>query len=458
METREMQNRLQQMRQYFNSQRTKDVSFRIQSLQTLYKQIKLHEQDIIQALHEDLHKSPFEAFSTEIGLVLKEIKHHIKHVKQWQRPEKKLTPFLFFPSKSNIFKEPYGLALIIAPWNYPFQLLFSPLVGAISAGNCVVLKTSPSAPATAKVMDSIISACFSPDYVSIFHGNREMNQLLLSQRFDYIFYTGSPAVGKVVMKAAAEHLTPITLELGGKSPCIVDKNADIRTASRRIMWGKTINAGQTCIAPDYLFVHKSIKNTFITALQEAVHMMFGDNPQAAPDYPRIVSPTAMQRLIGYIDKGNIVFGGRYDLADKYIEPTVVDNLTADAGLLSEEIFGPIFPLMTFDDIQEVITYINEREKPLALYFFSKDKQAVHKILGQTSSGGICINDTIIHVANHRLPFGGVGNSGMGAYHGKYSFDTFTHKKATVVSSFSVDFPIKYPPYKGKLDKFKRFLS
>lgn len=453
-----MQNRLQQMRQYFNSQRTKDVSFRIQSLQTLYKQIKLHEQDIIQALHEDLHKSPFEAFSTEIGLVLKEIKHHIKHVKQWQRPEKKLTPFLFFPSKSNIFKEPYGLALIIAPWNYPFQLLFTPLVGAISAGNCVVLKTSPSAPATAKVMDSIISACFSPDYVSIFHGNREMNQLLLSQRFDYIFYTGSPAVGKVVMKAAAEHLTPITLELGGKSPCIVDKNADIRTAARRIMWGKTINAGQTCIAPDYLFVHKSIKNTFITALQEAVHMMFGDNPQAAPDYPRIVSPTAMQRLIGYIDKGNIVFGGRYDLADKYIEPTVVDNLTADAGLLSEEIFGPIFPLMTFDDIQEVITYINEREKPLALYFFSKDKQAVHKILGQTSSGSVCINDTIIHVANHRLPFGGVGNSGMGAYHGKYSFDTFTHKKATVVSSFSVDFPIKYPPYKGKLDKFKRFLS
>lgn len=453
-----MQNRLQQMRQYFNSQRTKDVSFRIQSLQTLYKQIKLHEQDIIQALHEDLHKSPFEAFSTEIGLVLKEIKHHIKHVKQWQRPEKKLTPFLFFPSKSNIFKEPYGLALIIAPWNYPFQLLFSPLVGAISAGNCVVLKTSPSAPATAKVMDSIISACFSPDYVSIFHGNREMNQLLLSQRFDYIFYTGSPAVGKVVMKAAAEHLTPITLELGGKSPCIVDKNADIRTAARRIMWGKTINAGQTCIAPDYLFVHKSIKNTFITALQEAVHMMFGDNPQAAPDYPRIVSPTAMQRLIGYIDKGNIVFGGRYDLADKYIEPTVVDNLTADAGLLSEEIFGPIFPLMTFDDIQEVITYINEREKPLALYFFSKDKQAVHKILGQTSSGSVCINDTIIYVANHRLPFGGVGNSGMGAYHGKYSFDTFTHKKATVVSSFSVDFPIKYPPYKGKLDKFKRFLS
>lgn len=453
-----MQNRLQQMRQYFNSQRTKDVSFRIQSLQTLYKQIKLHEQDIIQALHEDLHKSPFEAFSTEIGLVLKEIKHHIKHVKQWQRPEKKLTPFLFFPSKSNIFKVPYGLALIIAPWNYPFQLLFSPLVGAISAGNCVVLKTSPSAPATAKVMDSIISACFSPDYVSIFHGNREMNQLLLSQRFDYIFYTGSPAVGKVVMKAAAEHLTPITLELGGKSPCIVDKNADIRTAARRIMWGKTINAGQTCIAPDYLFVHKSIKNTFITALQEAVHMMFGDNPQAAPDYPRIVSPTAMQRLIGYIDKGNIVFGGRYDLADKYIEPTVVDNLTADAGLLSEEIFGPIFPLMTFDDIQEVITYINEREKPLALYFFSKDKQAVHKILGQTSSGGICINDTIIHVANHRLPFGGVGNSGMGAYHGKYSFDTFTHKKATIVSTFSVDFPIKYPPYKGKFEKFKRFLS
>lgn len=458
MEAREMHDNLQNMRRYFNSQTTKDISFRIQSLQKLYKQIKISEQDIINALHEDLHKSPFEAFSTEIGLVLKEIKHHIKHLKQWQKPEKKLTPFLFFPSKSKIVKEPYGLVLIIAPWNYPFQLLFSPLIGAISAGNCVVLKTSPSAPAIAKVMDSIIKACFMQDYISIFHGNREMNQLLLSQRFDYIFYTGSPVVGKVVMKAAAENLTPITLELGGKSPCIVDKTADIHTAARRIMWGKTINAGQTCIAPDYLFVHKSIKGEFIKALQESVQMMFGENPQTSPDYPRIVSTIAMQRLIGYLDKGNIVFGGRYDLADKYIEPTVVDNLTADAGLLSEEIFGPIFPLMTFDDMQEVITYINEREKPLALYFFSKDKQSVHKMLGKTSSGGVCINDTIIHVANHRLPFGGVGNSGMGAYHGKYSFDTFTHKKATIVSTFSVDFSIKYPPYKGKLEKFKRFLS
>jgi aldehyde dehydrogenase (NAD+) len=281
---------------------------------------------------------------------------------------------------------------------------------------------------------------------------------LLSQRFNYIFYTGSPAVGKVVMKAAAENLTPLTLELGGKSPCIVDKDANIQIAAHRIVWGKTINSGQTCIAPDYLFVHKSIKDELIIAMKQAVKVMFGDSPDLSSDYPRIVSQSAMKRLISYLDKGNIVFGGNFDLEDKYFEPTVIDNLPNDAEILSEEIFGPIFPLMTFDDIEEVITYINEREKPLALYFFTKNKKQINKMLRQTSSGGVCINDTIIHVANHRLPFGGVGNSGMGAYHGKYSFDTFTHKKATVMSSISFDIPIKYPPYKGKFETFKRLLK
>lgn len=458
METSEMQNKLQSMRQYFDSQATKDISFRKKSLMSLYKAIVLHEKEIMEALYADLHKSHFESFSTEIALVLKEIKYHIGHLKSWQKTEKKLMPFLFFPSTSKVIKEPYGLVLIIAPWNYPFQLLFSPLVGAISAGNSVVLKTSPNAPATAKIMDKIIKTCFSEEYIAIYHGNREVNQELLSQNFDYIFYTGSPTVGKVVMKAAAEHLTPLTLELGGKSPCIVDKDANISIAAHRIMWGKTINAGQTCIAPDYLFVHKDIKNELITEMKQAVKAMYGDNPQLSPDYPRIVSQSAMKRLLSYLEKGNIVFGGKVDLEDKYIEPTVIDNLAEDAKILSEEIFGPIFPILEFENIDDVISYINKREKPLALYYFTRNRKKINKILSQTSSGGVCINDTIIHVANHRLPFGGVGNSGMGAYHGKYSFDMFTHKKAMVKSSFFIDIPIKYPPYKGKLEKFKRFLS
>ncbi|MDD3281450.1 MAG: aldehyde dehydrogenase [Bacteroidales bacterium] len=458
MEALEMQNKLQLMRHYYESQITKDISYRKKSLDSLRKTIVLNEKEIMQALYEDLHKSHFESFSTEIGLVLKEITYHIKHLKSWQKSEKKSMPILFFPSTSKIIKEPYGLVLVIAPWNYPFQLLFSPLIGAISAGNCVVLKTSPNAPSTAKIMDKIIKTCFPEEYIAIYHGDRTVNQLLLSQRFDYIFYTGSPAVGKVVMKAAAENLTPLTLELGGKSPCIVEKDADIQIAAQRIVWGKTINSGQTCIAPDYLHVHKSIKNELISAMKQAVKIMFGDNPQLSPDYPRIVSQSAMKRLISYLDKGNIVFGGKFDLDDKYFEPTVIDNLPNDAEILSEEIFGPIFPLMIFDDIEEVITYINQREKPLALYFFTRNKKKAEKMLRQTSSGGVCINDTIIHVANHRLPFGGVGNSGMGAYHGKYSFDTFTHKKATVMSSISFDIPIKYPPYKGKFETFKRFLK
>ena len=458
MEATEMHNKLELMRQYFESQITKDISYRKNILKNLHKTIVLYEKEIMQALYEDLHKSHFESFSTEIGLVLKEITYHIKHLKSWQKSEKKMMPFLFFPSTSKIIKEPYGLVLIIAPWNYPFQLLFSPLIGAISAGNCIVLKTSPNAPATAKIMDKIIKTCFPEEYIAIYHGDRTVNQLLLSQRFNYIFYTGSPAVGKVVMKAAAENLTPLTLELGGKSPCIVDKDANIQIAAHRIVWGKTINSGQTCIAPDYLFVHKSIKDELIIAMKQAVKVMFGDSPDLSSDYPRIVSQSAMKRLISYLDKGNIVFGGNFDLEDKYFEPTVIDNLPNDAEILSEEIFGPIFPLMTFDDIEEVITYINEREKPLALYFFTKNKKQINKMLRQTSSGGVCINDTIIHVANHRLPFGGVGNSGMGAYHGKYSFDTFTHKKATVMSSISFDIPIKYPPYKGKFETFKRLLK
>lgn len=458
MENKNVHYVINQMRDYYHLQHTKDISFRIKALKKLYANILTYENDILNALYVDLHKSDFESYSTEIGLILKEIKYHIKHLKSWQRTKKKSTPFLFFPSKSKIIQEPYGVVLIISPWNYPFQLMINPLIGAISAGNCVVLKTSPSAPATANVLDKLILSTFDKSYVSIFHGDKEMNQLLLQERFDYIFFTGSPKVGKVVMEAASHFLTPITLELGGKSPCIVDSVVDIDIAARRIIWGKTINSGQTCIAPDYLWVHKNMKESLIQSLKRAVDEMYGMNPQDSPDYPRIITDQAMERLISYLQEGTILMGGDYDINNRYIQPTVIEVNNDSSILLNEEIFGPIFPLLVFDDISEIINKLASKEKPLALYFFSKNKENINRVLRQTSSGGVCVNDTIIHVANHKLPFGGVGNSGMGAYHGKYSFKTFSHSKAVVESTFALDIKLKYPPYKNKFKRFKKFLS
>lgn len=457
METDNLSRRISAIRNYFLTNVTKDVVFRIDALKKLKTQIINHEADIIKALYDDLHKSDFEAYSTEISLVIQEIDLLCRRLHFWARPKHKLTPLMFWPSMSKIIHEPYGVVLIIAPWNYPFQLLISPLVAAIGAGNCAVLKTSPYSPAINNVMESIIKKTFSPDYVSIFHGNRDVNTALLAERYDYIFFTGSPSLGKTVMAAASKNLTPITLELGGKSPCIVDEDANVEIASRRIIWGKTLNSGQTCIAPDYLMVHENIKEEFISTMEKHIKEMYGEDPRESPDYPRIISDKAMTRLVGYLKTGSLVMGGRYDIKERYIEPTVITNLPPDAPILNEEIFGPIFPLIFFTNIDEVIKHVKSREKPLALYYFTGDKKKILKMLKETSSGGACINDTIIHVGNHRIPFGGVGNSGMGMYHGRYGFETFSHSKAVVVSSTNIDIKIKYPPYGNKLNRFKRFL-
>ena len=457
MTTEEIKAGVASMKEFFNTNETKDLNFRINSLKKLRKLICENEQQILDALGTDLHKSPFEAYTTEVGMVLKEINFHIRNLKRWSRPEHKPTPLIFWPSSSKIFKEPYGVVLIIAPWNYPFQLMFIPLIAAISAGNCVVLKSSRKAPAINKVVENIISQCFPKEHVSFFYGDPAAGDALLDERYDYIFFTGNPERGKTVMEAAAKNLTPVTLELGGKSPCIIDSDVDPKVAARRILWGKTINSGQTCIAPDYLFVHEDIKENFVAEVEKAIRMMYGENPQMSPDYPRIISDKAIERLVGYLKNGDLVLGGKYDIDNKYFEPTIITDVDDNSPVMTEEIFGPIFPLKTFYSIDDVIGFIKSREKPLALYYFTNNSDNVAKVLKETTSGGVCINDTLINVANNRLPFGGVGNSGMGMYHGRYGFETFSHKKSVTLSTLSIDIKIKYPPYGKKLERFKRFL-
>jgi aldehyde dehydrogenase (NAD+) len=457
MTTEGIKMRVASMREFFGTNKTKDVDFRIGYLKKLRQLICEHEKQIFDALETDLRKSNFEAYTTEVSLVLKEIDINIRNLKRWARPEYRPTPFIFWPSSSRILKEPYGIVLIIAPWNYPFQLIFIPLIAAISAGNCVVLKSSRKVPSINKVVEEIINQCFPTEYVSFFYGDPDTGDVLLDQRYDYIFFTGSPSRGKTIMEVAAKNLTPVTLELGGKSPCIIDSDADPAIAARRIVWGKSINTGQTCIAPDYLMVHDDIKESFVAEVEKAIREMYGENPQQSADYPRIISEKAMERLVGYLKEGDLVLGGKYDMSARYLEPTIITDIADDSPVMTEEIFGPLFPLKTFYSIDEPISFIKSREKPLALYYFTNDKKKAAKVLNETSSGGACINDTLIQLANHRLPFGGIGNSGMGQYHGKYGFNTFSHQKSVVYSSFSLDIKLKYPPYKKKLEKFKRFI-
>ena len=351
-----------------------------------------------------------------------------------------------FPSRCKVLSEPLGNTLIIAPWNYPVQLLLNPLVGAISAGCTAILKPSPYTPNVAQVLEQMIDDTFDDNYIAIVQGNRDVNRALLAERFDLIFFTGSPVLGRQVMEAAAKNLTPVVLELGGKSPCIVDKEADIKVAAKRIAWGKSLNAGQTCIAPDYLLVHQDIKEAFVEELRKAFRSLLGRKPQKTKHFVRIVSDKAFDRLIGYLDNGAIRFGGGYDRAERFIEPTLLDNVSPSAPVMQEEIFGPIFPLLTFSDTEEAIKFVTEREKPLALYYFGSTDKG-EEVLHRTSSGGACINDVIMHIANENVPFGGVGNSGMGAYHGEESFRTFSHRKSVVTTTTKIDVPFRYMPYR-----------
>ena len=437
---------LKEQRIFFASHQTKSLKFRIEKLKQFKACIKKFETKITDALWKDLHKSFEEAYLTEISIVTQEIDYHIKNLKRWAKTKRVTTPIHLLPSSSIIIYEPLGVSLIIAPWNYPFQLLMNSLVGAISAGCCAILKPSPYTPNIAMVMEEMVHEIFTPEYIGIVQGSRKVNEILLEQRFDIIFFTGSPSVGKVVMKAAAEHLTPIVLELGGKSPCIVDSDANIDIAAKRIAWGKTINAGQTCIAPDYLFVHHAVKDELLKKIAFHLTNMFGADIQQSHYFPRIVNQQAMTRLQKLMEHGKILFGGKVDVDDKYISPTIIDEVKPEFPVMQEEIFGPILPVMTFDHLDQAISYINENEKPLAFYYFGKNKRA-KEVLSKTNSGGACINDTLMHITNHHLPFGGVGNSGLGKYHGINSFLAFSNARAVVTSPSWIDLPLKYAPFK-----------
>ena len=437
---------LEQQRAFYASQQTKSLKFRVKQLKKFNQAIDKYEQKIADALKADLNKSFQEAYLTEISIVKQEISNHIKNIKRWAKPKRVPTPLHLIPSSGKIIFEPLGVSLIVAPWNYPFQLLMNPLVGSISAGNCAMLKPSPYTPNTAMVMEEMINETFNPSYISLVQGGRKTNTALFEKRFDIIFFTGSPNVGKVVMRAAAENLTPVILELGGKSPCIVDKEANIEIAAKRIAWGKTINAGQTCIAPDYVLVHSSVKEQLIKQIGKSIEKMFGSDPQKSMFYPRIVNEQAHERLTGYLKDANIRFGGHTNKSDRYISPTIIDDVNANDPVMQDEIFGPILPIISFDSIDETIEFVNSREKPLAFYYFGKSARAKN-VLHKTTSGGACINDTLMHITNHHLPFGGVGNSGLGKYHGKTSFQAFSNQRSTVSTPTWIDIPFKYVPFK-----------
>ena len=449
---------IKEQRAFFNNRTTGDISFRKQSLTALQKAIRKYEKELSEALRKDLGKAPFESYMTEIGFILSEIRHTLKHLDKWAAAKRCKTPLFLFGSTSHTRPEPYGIVLILSPWNYPVQLLLAPLVGAIAAGNCAILKPSPRTVHTNHILGKLISETFPPQYIAFLETDNRQTENLLKQHFDYIFYTGGVAFGKRIMMAAAKNLTPVTLELGGKSPCIVDNDAHIQIAARRIVWGKYLNCGQTCVAPDYIFVHREVKDKLITALQAEIERQYGKAPQESPDYPRIISQDHFYNLLLVLKQGHIVAGGKYDDKDLYIAPTVISGILPENRIMSEEIFGPILPLLDFDDIDNVIDYVNNQEKPLALYYFGQNKKKARYVLQNTSSGGACINDVVTHVANTHLPFGGVGSSGTGAYHGKYSFDTFSHTRSIVQSTTRFNIGMKFAPYDGKLKWLKKIMK
>lgn len=445
---------------FFNTQQTKDISFRKEQLKKLSKAIKSYESDILEALYTDLGKNKVEAYATEIGITLKSIKNARKELKNWTKTKNVDTPLYLFPTKSYIKKEPYGTVLIIAPFNYPFQLVFEPLIGAIAAGNTAIIKPSELTPNVARVIKRLINETFDANYIEVIEGGIEETQTLIHLPFDYVFFTGSENVGKIVYQAASENLFPVTLEMGGKSPVIVDETANIKVASERICFGKFTNAGQTCVAPDYILVHESVKDDLITALSKTLREFYGQNIQQSPDYGRIVNLKHYHRLTSLLNSAqmNIVFGGHSDEDERYIEPTLLDHVTNDSAIMQEEIFGPILPILTYQSLDEAIAFIHQRPKPLSLYLFSEDENATQRVINELSFGGGAINDTLMHLANPKLPFGGVGASGMGRYHGKYSFDTFTHEKSYIFKSTRLESGVHLPPYKGKFKYIKAFFK
>lgn len=448
-------------RNFFDEGKTRSYEFRIENLKKLKEMIKKNEKEILEALYLDLHKPAFEAFTSEIGIMYEEINYTIEHLKTWMKPKKVSTPLVLQPSTSYIYSEPLGVTLIIGPWNYPFQLLLAPLVGAIAAGNCAMIKPSDQTKHTSDLVAKIIAETFAEEYISVVQGPGAMVGPMLIEkfRFDHIFFTGSPSVGKKIAAMASEHLTPVTLELGGKSPVIVDKNVNIDVAAKRLTWAKYFNAGQTCVCPDYLLVHESIKDEFINRMKFYIKEFFGDNPIESENFGRIVNEKRFDVLKAFLDEGNIVIGGESDKISKFISPTIIDRINLDSKIMQEEIFGPILPVMTYGDIKEVVPVIRKNRYPLALYLYTNNKQVEEFIIENIEFGGGCINNGMIHLANSKLPFGGVGNSGMGRYHGIDSFDTFSHKKSIIKTKECLDPSLRYAPYSDKkLNTAKKFFK
>ncbi|MBC8584138.1 aldehyde dehydrogenase [Youxingia wuxianensis] len=447
----------EKQKEFFLSGKTHSLSLRKAALTRLYKAVSLYEDRLSDALYQDLGKSAFESYETEIGLILSEIRYTLHHLKRWAQPKSVPTSIVNFPGKSTIYPQPKGVVLIISPWNYPVLLLLSPLIAAIAAGNCACLKPSELAPHTSAVLGEMIRSFFSPKYISVCQGDERVSARLLTLPFDHIFFTGSPRVGKIVMEAAAKTLTPVTLELGGKSPCIVEETADLSLSAKRILWGKIVNAGQTCVAPDYLLVQDTVKDKLLTEMKKVLFAMYGNNPAEHPDYPKIINERHFHRLCRLIT-GTILCGGQIDQKNLKIAPTLLDHITLDDPSMKEEIFGPLLPVLTFSRLEEAIEIIRRFESPLALYLFTQSKEVKLRILKEISFGGGCINDTIMHLANENLPFGGVGASGMGAYHGKCGFDQFTHYKSVLEKGLFYDNHLRYPPYKYKLLPLKWILK
>jgi aldehyde dehydrogenase (NAD+) len=444
---------LQEQKAFFRSGTTRDIDFRITALKKLKDLISAYQKEILAAVYADLRKEETDAYATELSGVYNEIKVAIAHIRDWAAREKVPTPIFMMPSKSYIYKEPYGVALIIAPWNYPFQLLMTPLIGAIAAGNTAILKPSELSSHTAALLEKMINTSFPKEFICVVQGAAPETQALLELPVDYIFFTGSVPVGKIVMAAAAKNLTPLTLELGGKSPVIVHESANLKTAASRISWGKFLNAGQTCIAPDYVLVHDSIKDAFVDELIKVILKFYGEDASRHPRYCRIISNRHFQRLIALIDPKKVVYGGKASPTDRYIEPTLLYPADWSDPVMQDEIFGPILPIIPYTDLDDAIARINEHPKPLALYMFVNNKVIRRKIIRETSFGGGAVNNTIMHIVSHFLPFGGVGSSGLGQYHGKYSFDTFSHTKS-VLRSYNLADPVDIAaPHKGRLLKF-----
>ena len=435
-------------RRYWNSGATRSVGFRRDMLEKLERAVVSRERELLSALREDLGKAPYESYACEVGMTLAELRCAKSHLTRWAAPKGRPSPMALFPAKSRVVADPYGVALIMSPWNYPVQLTLVPLISALAAGNCAVVKPSAYAPACSAVLKALISDIFPREYAAVVEGGRAENSALLEERFDYIFFTGSTEVGRTVMRAAAEFLTPVTLELGGKSPVIIGRDADLKLAARRLAWGKFLNAGQTCVAPDHVWVPEGMRDALVEELGKQIRALYGENPLESPDLPKIVNEKHFNRVNGLIQREKTAIGGKSDPVTRRIEPTVLVDVTETDAVMGEEIFGPVLPILTYTDLEELLARQQQKPRPLALYLFTRDRRAEERILRMVPSGGVCVNDTVVHLANPNVPFGGVGASGMGACHGKAGFDTFTHYR-TVVRRGALDLPVRYPPYGGK---------